>query len=163
LARSLEAHAAADNALLDAHPELARRLGPKFDLEVVAPAGDGDEEVGRQRYELSQKIEKGDLDGVLEIGPDVLKVAVAPGAEDEKAGDRVAIRFQTKSPTQGVAFRVWAELAVNDAVQVCRLSAEGIDPLKVKQVQALRVPLKMRALTRFNPHTGRYEDEKVGM
>src|SRR5262249_25754192 len=92
LARSLEAHAAADNALLDAHPELARRLGPKFDLEVVAPAGDGDEEVGRQRYELSQKIEKGDLDGVLEIGPDVLKVAVAPGAEDEKAGDRVAIR-----------------------------------------------------------------------
>jgi ABC-type Na+ efflux pump permease subunit len=162
LARSLEEQAALYNALLDANPDLGRQLGPKFTLEAVAPGGDSAGEIGRQRYDLSQRVEKGAIDGVLEIGPDVLKAAALPGADPEKASDREAIRFQTKNPTLGVTFRRWAELAVNEAVQVHRLSAQGIDAKKVKEVQALRVPLKTRALTHFNPETGRYEEASVG-
>lgn len=153
------------NQIMAANPEAAKNLGPKYSIEIVAPSDDSPEAIGRQRFELSQRIEKEEIDGVLEIGPEVFQSALMLGADPEKVDDSQAVRFQAKNITQS-AFRRWAELVINESVQANRIAPllkKGIEGVaEVKLIQAQRVPVKGKALTKQDPKTGKYEDGSSG-
>jgi ABC-type Na+ efflux pump permease subunit len=150
---------------LSSSKDLAEQLGGRFTVEVVPPSPPDPQKMGEQRYELSQRVDRGELDGVLEIGPDVYQAKMKLGADPDTVDDREAVRFQAKSPAQNV-FRRLAEVVINEAVQARRLApllkAGPAGVPKVKEVQAERVPVKNVALTRYDPATGTYKDATVG-
>jgi ABC-2 type transport system permease protein len=135
--------------------EDGRQVGPQFALEFQAPNGETPEAMAEQRYQISQRIEKGELEGLLEIGPDVIRLR-PDGEGEEKAPDSAAIRFQAKNPAQR-GFHYWAERAVNAGVLQQRFKDRGIDIQEVARLQQ-PVPLKAKSLTRRNPQTGAIED-----
>jgi ABC-2 type transport system permease protein len=130
------------------------QTAPRFALEVVPP-GTNAEEIDKQRLELSGRAERGELEGILEIGPEALNIRPAnirPTDVEEPA----AIRFQSKNPVQS-AFRFWAEREVNAAIQQFRFKAHGLEPEDVARIQQW-VPVKGKSLTRLDPQTGEIKD-----
>ncbi len=165
LALVLQAASDQRNQIIAGNPEAAKSVGPKFAIEVVPPSDENPDAIGRQRFELSQRIEKEEIDGVLEIGPEVFQSAFMLGTDPESIDDRQAVRFQAKNIAQS-GFRRWAELVINEAVQANRMApllkkgVEGV--VEVKLIQAQRVALKGKALTKLDPQTGKYEDGSSG-
>jgi ABC-2 type transport system permease protein len=165
LAASLQLANDLRNRMIAANPEAAKNLGPKYAIEIVTPSENDRDAIGRQRFELSQRIEKEEIDGVLEIGPKVFQSALQLGADPEKVDDAQAVRFQAKNIAQS-GFRRWADLVINEAVQANRIApllkkGEASVP-EVKLIQAERVTVKGKALTKLDPQTGKYEDGSSG-
>ena len=154
IAGSLAADVAVYNAHLTTDPTTGARLHPGLALEVVPPSDPDPDAVARQRHELSQRVERDELEAVIEIGPDVysLRTDPSPGA----APDGQVIRWQSRKPGESFISR-YLERRINDAVQRHRLAAAGIDPGRVQALQQ-PVPLKPRGLTRPDRQTGRIED-----
>jgi ABC-type Na+ efflux pump permease subunit len=135
--------------------EDGRQVGSKFVLEFQPPNGETPEAIADQRFQISQRIEKGELEGLLEIGPDVIKLRPTEQGED-KAPDNASVRFQAKNPAQrGIHY--WAERAINAGVLQQRFKDHGIDIQEVARLQQ-PVPLKAKSLSRRNPQTGVIED-----
>ena len=103
-----------------------------------------------QRADLSKRVEAGELEAVVEIGPDVYGVRTDPSPE--AAGDTQVIRWQAKKPGEDFVAR-YLDRRINDAIQRQRLASAGIDPAQVRALQQ-PVPLKPKGLTRPNPQTG---------
>ena len=154
IAKALAADAELYNAHLTTDPKTGARIHPTIKLEVIQAAGPDPDAVLRQRAELSKRVEAGELEAVLEIGPDVYALRADPSPET--APDAEAVRWQAKKPGEDFVAR-YLDRRVNDAVQRQRLAAAGIDPARVQALQQ-PVPFKPKGLTRPNKQTGRLED-----
>jgi ABC-type Na+ efflux pump permease subunit len=154
VAEALVADVEVYNAHLTADPKTGSRIHPVLKLEVVPPGGPSEEDVLRQRAELSKRVEAGELEAVIEVGPDVYALRADPSPE--AATDKQAVRWQAKRPGEDFIAR-YLDRRINDAIQRHRMAAAGIDAAQVRALQQ-PVPLKAKGLTRPNRQTGRLED-----
>lgn len=142
-----------DAAALD--PEKAKMLGPKFNLEVIEPSEPTPATMAKQRFDVSQRIESGELAGLVEIGPDVFAV-VPPLTDPRSVDDTIAVRLQLKNPMHRQFLRR-AELLINQSVVRKRLDDKK---LPVGSIATLMQPvvIKQKSLTRLDPKTGEWVD-----
>jgi ABC-2 type transport system permease protein len=142
------------NQHLISDSKTGERKNPSMSIEVVASSASDAEAVRQQRFELSKRVEKGELEAVIEIGPEVY--AVRADASPDRATDHEVIRWQAKKPGESFISR-YLERRINDAVQRHRFAENKIDPMVVATMQQ-PVPLKAKGLTRQNKQTGQIED-----
>ena len=129
---------------------IAREAGAEFVIEKEDPSPNNPAAVNRQRYELSERVRRGELFGFVEVGPDVFQ----PPASG-RSGDRAAVRYQTNTPTYEDFPRL-VDRVVNEAVQKERLKEAGVRPDKRKDILS-HVPLVRRLLSRKTAE-GRIEE-----
>jgi ABC-2 type transport system permease protein len=159
LATALQAAADQYNQHLLFDPETKAQIAPKVVLEIVPPNDETPESLARQRFDLSKRVEHDEIEGILEIGPNVFDVRDGPPQSADKVDDAAAIRFQAKKPTQRV-FMHWAQQALNNAIQAKRFKDEKIDASKISSLQQ-QAPVKYKALTKQTAD-GRFEDATEG-
>src|SRR5262245_37011801 len=128
---------------------------PRYKLEVITPSEPNDDAMNQQRYELSQRVENGQLEGILEIGPDVMTPR-DPTIPLEKVDKTAGVRFQSKT-AGSFQFRFWAERAVYTAAMTVRAAEMGLTPDKMAQLMT-RVPLDSKSLSRLDPASGKPSD-----
>jgi ABC-2 type transport system permease protein len=135
----------------------------EYVLERV-PQPQSADELPALRLAQSDRVRRGELAGIIEIGPDVDEAApmtVAFSADDESdaapnVDERIAVRFQAHSHTAR-EFTAWLHHSVSAAVQLRRCHRDGLDPIKVGE--AVRpVPLKELGLSDRDPRTGEIRD-----
>lgn len=155
--KSLAQAFAGMQAMLGQEPELRGLIPGKTTIEVIEPAGDDDESIAQQRFDISQKIEKGQYEALIEIGP---RAAEAPGlilpGTKRKFDDDEIVRYQAKG-VGALQFRRVVEAIVNQVIQMNRFQDEGVPMLTIARVQQ-PVPVKARALTRFDAEKNTYVD-----
>ncbi|HKB01323.1 MAG TPA: ABC transporter permease, partial [Gemmataceae bacterium] len=154
IAKALAADVVVYNTHLIADPRTGERTHPRIALEVVPPSAPDPESVRRQRIELSRQVAAGEVEAVIEVGPDVF--AVRPNPAPELAADGQVIRWQAKNPGETFISR-YLERKANDAVHRNRFAQAGYDPDRVRALQQ-PVPLRVTGLTREDPRTSRVED-----
>jgi ABC-2 type transport system permease protein len=132
------------NAHVD-DPVTGKQVRPKFNLEEEPPPPSGpDDEVGKLRARLSDEVRKGNLNGFLEIGPDV---AAPPPADTAKAAAYQGLRYQTNRPTHQ-EFPDRAAQSITAAVQKRRARQAGVELARAEEI--LRpVALQTKGLTKF--------------
>lgn len=151
----------------------------KMVLENVPPSAADPEALLKQRYELSERVKRGDLKGFVDIGADVLKPATPDQAAAlelaeavEKEGlsaasglgklypDASVIRYHTDNAISQ-DFPRFVETELNRAIIQSRLSGAPLD--KLKAAEALRkgqpTPLVRRELL-SKDETGAIKDGK---
>jgi ABC-2 type transport system permease protein len=146
-------------------PETHKQNKPVFALERVAPSADTPEAIQQQRFDLSERVRKGELFGFLEIGADVTRPAGSappagaapfplPGASSE-ANDRAVVRYQSNSPTYD-AFQHWAQALLNDKIREARIATTHPDLTGPRLTALLQpVPLLSKGLSERVAATGR--------
>ena len=159
LATALASASEKYNQFLATDPDTKKQVASRIQIEVVAPSDPSPDAIAAQRYELSQRVARDEIEGIVEIGPKVFQVRGDPFQPRDKVDDASAIRFQAKKPTQR-QFTAWAEQALNAEIRLRRFRDKGIDPAAVGAAQE-PVPLKYQALTKRTP-AGTYEDGKEG-
>ncbi len=154
IAAALEADAKVYNEVIIKDPDTGKQIHPAMKLEIVPPGDASKDAMMAQRFELSQRISRDEIEAFLEIGADVL----SPRTElnPEKVADGQALRFQSKKPGEGFIGR-YLERRVNDAIQRERFAREKVDPNKVRAIQQ-PVPMRAMGLTVKNSQTGAIED-----
>lgn len=128
-----------------------QRIASSYDLLFVQPSAEDPEAMTAQRLEVSARHERGELEGILEIGSDVFDVT-SEGAVD----DRHRVRFQTDK-LAATQFSQWASGVINAAIQVERFERASISPEIVTRLQT-PVPLHVTATTKRDPKTGMVEE-----
>ncbi len=128
-----------------------QRTAPAYELLFITPSAPDEDAIVAQRLELSARHEGGELEGILEIGPDVFDVE--PGASND---DRHRVRFQTDK-LASTQFSQWASVVINSAIQAERFELASISPELVARLQA-PVPLHVTAATKRNSETGAIEE-----
>jgi ABC-type Na+ efflux pump permease subunit len=134
---------------------------PKFELIPIEPSSQDREAILRQRYDLSQRAERGEFEGFLDIGPDVFALRPPPGdsketTEDQSADDRRELRFQSNKPSAR-EFSSWAQRAVNNGIQQHRFADHNVSRKLVQQLQQ-PVRLESKGLTKRDAATGELRD-----
>jgi ABC-2 type transport system permease protein len=127
------------------------REAPKYQLEFVEPSADTPEAMLVQRLELSERQSKGEIEGFVEIGPDVFEVAAESAVDD-----RHAIRFQSEK-IAAHDFARWATKAIERAIQEQRFQAQNVSRDTVRRIQT-PTPARIKGLTKKNPRTGAIEE-----
>jgi ABC-2 type transport system permease protein len=145
LFEALKAAAKERNDRVQQEKESTRQSSGSFDLESVDPSADEPAAIHEQQLLLSEQVDKGEIRGFLDIGPDVLDCPPKPHA-GEKAPDRVSIRYQSNNPTS-MEFSFWAERVLNAAIEQQRFAAANVPIDKIRSMQQ-PAPLKVMALTR---------------
>jgi ABC-2 type transport system permease protein len=133
-------------------PETRRRNAPAFELVFVDPSPDDSTAIVAQRLALSERESHGEIEGFVEIGPDVFDV-VPP---DAPANDRHDVRFQSDKIAERDFIR-WATGAINGAIRERRFARADVTPDLVRQVQT-PAPTRIKGLTKRNPRTGAIEE-----
>ena len=113
-------------------PQTRRQTDPAFALVHIQPQGDSNDEMLRQRFELSEGLRQKKYFAVIELGRQVIEpqpgLATRPVNEQT---DSLIIRYTSHTPTyQGV--QRWAQQALNQAVVQKRLVAAGVSADQVK-------------------------------
>jgi ABC-2 type transport system permease protein len=133
-------------------PATHKPLLPRFELQEVAASADTPEAMAEQRLELSERVQRGELFGFLDIGADVLKPGQIKTGEEERL-----IRYQSNSP----ASREFAQLIETPlllAIQAERAEAQlGVSQEKLRRIMK-PVGVKSMGLTRRRAATGVIED-----
>jgi ABC-2 type transport system permease protein len=140
-----------------------RQVRPEYVLERVAPP-DAPDALPALRLEQSERVRRGELAGILEIGPDVDEPAprAADFAEFDGPGpapnfeERLSVRFQAHSHTSR-EFNEWLRREVTDAVKARRCQKGGLDVTKVDET-IRRVPVLERGLSARDARTGQISD-----
>jgi ABC-2 type transport system permease protein len=127
---------------------------PKYELTWVEPSADDEDAVLRQRYELSQRVQAGEFEGFLDIGPAAIERRPRLGG-NQPPEPRRELRYQSGKPDG--AFPRWAGRAVNEAIQQRRFAAQNVPRDVVLTIQQ-PVPLKTKGLTKRDPATGELRD-----
>jgi len=159
----LQASAARRNAEQIVDPETKRQVEPVFTLQRIEPSSEDPAAVNQQRYELSQKLRKGELFAVLEIGRDILSASTQPamhaGSSAPEALDPLSVRYLSNQPTYpGV--RQWAQTAISRAATQRKIEELGIkrEVAQTLQRQAQVIPKPLA--TKDSSGTISYEQEK---
>lgn len=152
--------------VLDAAKEkdsrISELLGFKVEFDAIEPKTEAAEREA-QLFELSQRLEKGEIEAIIEIGPnadkmrDVLEfdatgMPVLPN--HKKVPDNDAVIFRSKTPT-AMPIRRIVEMILNQTVQMERFAAKGIPILEVAKIQQPMV-FKLKSLVRKDAKTGEY-------
>jgi ABC-2 type transport system permease protein len=157
LLRELNDAVARRNELAQQNTDSTKPLRGAFVLDRMKPSGNDDASIKEQRLELSQRVEKGEFRGFLEIGSEVLKYddppKPAPGAPPD---DRHSVRYQSNNPTS-LEFSIWADQVLNAAIERQRFAEARVSADKVRAIQQ-PVPLRTKALTKRNARTGEIDD-----
>ncbi len=154
IASALEADVENYNTYVINDPETGERNHPALKLEIATPSANTDEAMMQQRFELSERARKSEIEAFLEIGPDVFTTRSDPNPES--AEDPQSVRLQAKRPGEGFIGR-YLERRINNIIQQVRFQRENVDPVLVKDIQQA-VPLRAKGLTSKNPQTGVIED-----
>lgn len=153
LRASLEEANARRTAVEILDPTTKMRVAPAFTLEFVEPSADDPAAIQDQRYALTQRAQRNEIEGFLDIGPDVLKPT--PRTADEP-DERTSMRIQSADEIDRV-FATWADKAVTNAVQARRLAEHGVAPEVVREVQ-MPVRQKSWGAMHVDPKTGKVVD-----
>ncbi len=146
-------------------PDNAALASFKVQFINVPPRAPSGEELLEQRYEISQQIENGELDGLIEIGPDVFEVhpellGVGPDGtlrlNPDQVPDRDAVRYQAKN-VGALQFRPIIEHLLNEAVRRERLKEAGVFETTIDLAQ-VPIPFKSKALTHRDAKSGELVD-----
>jgi ABC-2 type transport system permease protein len=161
LSEALDAAVERRNRMEVYGPETGEQTAPKFELVPVEPSAGDRAAVLAQRYELSQRSERGEFEGFLDIGPDVIALGPSPGDSTAGGANKPAdegreLRYQT-SKSGGNVFTRWAERAVNEAIQQRRFAERQISQDVVRSIQQ-PVRLRSKGLTKRDPATGELRD-----
>jgi ABC-2 type transport system permease protein len=136
-----------------------KQIHGAFLLERIEPS----DAIDQQRLDLSRSVEKGEFEGFLEIGANILDYSDAPAPpSNEPPQDSVALRYQSNKATD-MEFARWAERVVNALVERERCSAANLPADKVRAIQQPVLP-KIKGLSKRNSQTGAIEepsDEKL--
>jgi ABC-2 type transport system permease protein len=136
-------------------PDSGKQVQPRFVLEVVHPEDDSSQSLDKLRESLSQQVRKGDLSGILEIGPLAGQIQPVEGTSGVNSED-YALRYQSNRITQQ-DFRKLVETAVNKEIRSRRRQeVKGLSPEKLKEILE-PVPLVAKGLSRRNAE-GKVED-----
>jgi ABC-2 type transport system permease protein len=141
---ALEAGVTEHNAHLKDY-DTGPQVRPKFVLEKVAAMGDSEMAIDDLRVQLSKRVRKGELDGFLEIGPEVAEATPPVDSHAEK--DYRGLRYQTNHPTHQ-AFPDLAKAMVTAAVQQRRAREAHLDPTLARSVMR-PVALQTKGLTKL--------------
>ncbi|MFL5244695.1 MAG: ABC transporter permease [Gemmataceae bacterium] len=145
------------NEYLIFDPETHKQNKPKFKLERIEPSLGDKEAIDKQRFELSQRAEKGEIEGFLEIGPEVYRYeANAPADPLRKPKDEASVRYQSNKPTNA-EFSRWAEAVINRGVQQQRFEDANIPERKIQAIQQ-PVAMRVKGLSHRDPKTGEIAD-----
>jgi ABC-2 type transport system permease protein len=126
-------------------------------VERVDPSANEVVSIKEQRLELSQRVEKGEIRGFLEIGSAVLDYDDPPTAPSGKPpDDSHSIRYQSNNPTS-IEFSIWADMVLNAAIERQRFADAHVPVGKVRAMQQ-HVDLRNKALTKLNKWTGDIDD-----
>ncbi len=156
IAKGLESGMKVLDELVSTDPEKAKFMGPKITLEIITPCALTTAAMAQQRFEVSQRIEKGDFAALIEIGPDVFIVAGLL-SDRSKVEDKEAVRVQLKNPMQ----RNWlgrAEQLINQSVVQKRLADKNVSIIGISEMMR-PVVIKQKSLTRRDPKSGELVDE----
>ena len=159
LAQSLLISAEKYNEKVTTDPKAKKQTASKIILEIIPPSADTSDGVARQRYELSQRIDRDELEGIVEIGARVFEVRAIPEQNPDKVNDDSAIRFQAKKPTQQ-QFMQWAEQEINRAIVEHRFIEKKLDRKAINQLLQ-PTPLKFKTLTKQSAD-GQFQDAAEG-
>jgi ABC-2 type transport system permease protein len=143
------------NRVLVYDPQTGEQERPKYELTHIDPSPFEKGAVLEQRYELSQRVQRGEFEGFLDIGPGVVEPGPSPGPgqpPDERRELRVQLGKATADP-----FARWADRAVNEAIQQRRFAGRGLSPEEVRAIQQ-PVWLRTKGLTKRDPATGELQD-----
>lgn len=147
-------------------PETGEQVEPRWRLEIIPPSADTPEAILQQRFEISERIRRGELRGLLEIGAQVARPYVPT---DPKAAQRFAkaassrgifagglselftdetgvIRFQSDNALS-LEFPNWAHREIFRAIFLDRTTSAAVPADKVLAASA-PVPLIQRELAR---------------
>ena len=159
LAKSLEIAVESYNQHLTDHWETRKFNASKVVLEIVPASDDDPEDFATQRFELSKRVERNEIEGIIEIGAKVYEIRGDPAQPADKIDDDSAIRFQAKKATQQT-FMHWAEQVINAAILKKRFADKKIDPIEIARMQE-HVPIKPKTLTKQTVE-GKYIDATEG-
>ncbi len=138
-------------------PEIEKVVAGKVNLVAIPPSEDTPEAMAQQRFELSNQVEAGQFEAVIEIGEKIyepnLAQLLAPG---EKLEESRVVRFQAKN-VQAFGFRSILGMLINKGVQMDRLEQKGLTKIDIAMSQA-PVSIRAKALTRPDSKTGKLAD-----
>ncbi len=165
---TLDAAAAGRNARDTVNSETGKRVRPVFAIEHIVPSQDTPEAVDRQRFDLSERVRRGEMFGFLDIGPgvceylpDVAESTRASAANDPNSDqnlDRTLVRYHSNSPTYD-DFQRWAEPILQEAVKERRFKAAGLESAVVRSVLK-PVPVVAKGLSQKDAETGEIREAK---
>ena len=147
-------------------PKTKAQTSPRFLVEVVPPSEPTPEAMAKQRFDLSERVRKKELNGLLEIGPEALETpkgalpALDPrGRWLKPPDDREAIRYQTDRPLDD-DFPDWVTGIVTGAAMQHRSSeSKGSVAAALKAVNTLIPPqLVTKKLSKRDPESGAISD-----
>ena len=133
-------------------PVTQKPLLPRFELQQVPASADTPEAIAAQRLDLSERVQRGELFGFLDIGADVLKPSQGKTGEQERD-----IRYQSNSPTNREFPRL-VEKPLLLAIQAEMAESQlGVPQEKMRQIMR-PINVETMGLTRRNPVSGDIED-----
>jgi ABC-2 type transport system permease protein len=148
------------------------RTGPTFSIEKVPPADWSDpKKVDEQRMALSQRVQKGELTGFLEVGPEAFKptnwlnklvsgALAPPEKQDDKvdlARDPKAMRYQTTITKTGA--QSFYQLALMELALASMVGEKANDPEVRKMMQNARPAIALLGLSTKNDQGAIVDDE----
>jgi ABC-2 type transport system permease protein len=144
-------------------PKTKKQLKPAFAIERVAPSSDTADSIAAQRFELSERVRRGELFGFVDIGADVFEnPADAAGqratAPTEATVDRRVIRYQSNSPTYD-DFRNWLRPLLEHEIQEARLKTANLPSVQVRALLQ-PPPLLTKGLSEKDVKTGAVREAK---
>jgi ABC-2 type transport system permease protein len=145
-------------------PTSGRQIKPVFAVESVVASGGAPDEIERQRFELSERVRRGELFGFLEVGSkvtDLPNIASAPTPQSVVAGattDSLVVRYQSNRPTYDQIHK-WARTIIEAKVREARFQNSGLPADKVGVVLA-PVPLLVKGLSERDSRTGTIHEGK---
>jgi ABC-2 type transport system permease protein len=134
-------------------PATHKPVLPRFDVESAPASANTPQATAEQRFELSERVRKGELFGFLDIGADVLEPATGDAGKL-----RHAIRYQSNRPTN-LDFPHLIEKPLLFAIQDLRMEEAHlrVPRERIRKIMGA-VPVETMGLTRRNPVTGAIEE-----
>jgi ABC-type Na+ efflux pump permease subunit len=151
VAAALESALKFHNDVLIYDWETHEQTGPKFELIMIEPSPPDQDAILRQRYDLSQRCQRGEFEGFLDIGPNVYELS-----DKQRDDDSRQLRYQSAKPGRG-GFGGWAKEAANAGIQQHRFAEHSVSQDLVKKLQQ-PVHLKTKGLTGRDAATGELRD-----
>ncbi|MCI0639791.1 MAG: ABC transporter permease [Gemmataceae bacterium] len=132
------------NKTLTVDVSTGKQTKPRLVVLAEEPAGTSQDEIDRQRFQLSERVRKGELVGFLEI------------LQNSKSPNQVKLRYQTNRPTF-MEFPIIAETTAAEFLR--KKTAEKLN-IPSESIQALSKPtsLENKGLTNRDEATGAITD-----
>lgn len=160
LVRTLQAAALRRNEQGISDPATGKQTKPIFTIEQVVASPSTRDAVQQQRFELSERVRRGEIFAFLEIGPRVFEYAAAADSSPASDGgsEQSVIRYQSNSPTYD-EFLKWARPVLEREIQEVRFERAGLSSSTVRSLLH-PVPLLAKGLSEKEASTGAVQEAK---